>query len=217
MINISINSDRKIKMVTKEYVAIKEGVTKSGETNLIASARQGDLESFNNLVLRYQDRIFNLAVRILSDEDLADDVTQTTFLAAYKNLAGFRNGSFQSWLYRIATNACYDQFRQQKRHPVTSIQDQELGEEKYFPLVDYSSHSTMPEKELERHEMEKVVEHALDQLKIDLRNVVVLVDMQEVDYQEAAKILRIPVGTVKSRLSRGRQRLRQLLNPTFAE
>lgn len=204
-------------MVTKEYVAIQEVVTKSGETDLIARASRGDLEAFNCLVRRYQDKIYNLAVRILGDEDIADDVTQTTFLAAYQNLAGFRNGSFQSWLYRIATNACYDQFRQQKRHPVASIQDQELGEEKFLPLIDYSSHSMMPEKELERHEMEKVVEHALNQLKIDLRNVVVLVDMQEVDYQEAAQILRIPIGTVKSRLSRGRQRLRQLLNPTFAE
>jgi RNA polymerase sigma-70 factor (ECF subfamily) len=217
MVKTSINHDRIKIMVTKEYVAIKEEAIKSGETDLIANARRGDLEAFNHLVLQYQDRIFNLAARILGDEDMAGDVTQTTFLAAYQNLAGFRNGSFQSWLYRIATNACYDQFRQQNRHPVASIQDQELGEENFLPLDDYSSHCTLPEKELERHELERVVQQALNQLAIDMRNVVILVDMQDIDYQEAAQILHIPVGTVKSRLARGRQRLRQLLNPTFTE
>ncbi len=194
-------------------VAVTQDVSAvSDETVLIQASRKGDQDAFNQLVLRYQDRIYNLAVRILGDMDAASDITQNTFLTAYLNLKGFRNGSFRSWLYRIATNACYDVHRIHKRHPVLSIEGKELAEEKMLPLDEYSASSGLPEREFEKRELEQVIQHALDQLDFNQRSLVILIDQQELDYKEAAQILGIPVGTVKSRLARTRLRLRQLLS-----
>jgi RNA polymerase sigma-70 factor (ECF subfamily) len=175
-------------------------------------AQKGDLQVFNQLVLSYQEKIYNLAARILGDEDLAADITQNTFLTAYINMPRFRNGSFRSWLYRIATNACYDEFRRHKRYPVFSIEDEIAAEEKLSPLYDSSATSDLPETELERQEVELVVRQALNKLDVDQRAVVVLVDQQDLDYQQAAEVLAIPIGTLKSRLSRARQQLRDTLS-----
>ncbi len=190
---------------------VNDSLAASDETGLILSARNGDLEAFNRLVLSYQDRVYNLAARILGDADAAEDITQNTFLTAFLNLPRFRNGSFRSWLLRIATNACYDQYRQYQRHPVMSIETNELAEENMLPVDDFSSPVAMPEMDIERRELARLVQHALSQLDLDQRAVVILVDQQEFDYQEAAQILGLPIGTVKSRLSRARLRLRQLL------
>jgi RNA polymerase sigma factor (sigma-70 family) len=182
------------------------------EANLVRVAQKGDRDAFNRLVLSYQDRIFSLAARILGDENAADDITQNTFLSAYLNLPRFRNGSFRSWLYRIATNLCYDVLRKYKRHPVLSIENKDLPEESLIPLDDFSGSSVFPEAEVERLELQQAVQHALNQLDKDHRMVIVLVDIQEFDYRETAQILGIPIGTVKSRLARARLRLTQFLS-----
>ena len=200
-----------VDMAVTNIAAVQQITSSSDETELILAARQGDAAAFNQLVLSYQERIYNLSARILGDPDLAEDVTQNTFLAAYLNLARFRNGSFRSWLYRIATNACYDVHRQHKRHPVLSIDNSDLAEEKLSPVDDFSSFTAMPEEEIEAHELARLVQAALNQLDIDHRSVVILIDQLELDYREAAQILRIPVGTVKSRLARARLRLRRLI------
>jgi RNA polymerase sigma-70 factor (ECF subfamily) len=199
-------------MATTNYTAFQAGLPGSDEAGLIFNAKKGDLEAFNQLVLSYQDRIYNLTLRILGDEDAAGDITQNTFLTAYLNLPRFRGGSFRSWLYRIATNACYDVYRQHKRYPVLSIESEVLAEERLSPLYDFSGYSILPETEVERHELEQVIQQALNQLDADQRTVVVLVDQQDFDYRETAQILGIPIGTVKSRLSRARLRLHQLLS-----
>ena len=143
---------------------------------------------------------------------MADDITQNTFLTAYINLPRFRNGSFRSWLSRIATNLCYDEYRRNKRYPVLSVENNDLAEETLSPLYDFSGSSILPEVEVERHELEHAVREALSQLEVDQRTVIVLVDLQEFDYRETAHILGIPIGTVKSRLARARVQLRQLLS-----
>ncbi len=194
------------------YAAFQKSLNSPNETALILSARQGDLDAFNQLVLVYQDRIYNLALRILGDDYAAEDITQNTFLTAYLNLPRFRNGSFRSWLYRIATNACYDVYRRHKRHPVMSMENEELAEEKISPLDEFSNFGWLPEIELERHELARTVQRALNQLDMDQRAVVILVDQQDFDYLEAAQVLGIPVGTVKSRLARARMRLHQILS-----
>ncbi len=192
--------------------AVDQGSLNTGkEAWLISSARQGNQDAFNTLVLRYQDRVYNLAARILGDEDLADDITQNTFITAYLNLPRFRNGSFQGWLYRIATNACYDEFRKHKRNPVQSLEAGEFEEIGLSPISNMSPANVLPETELDRHELEQFIQHALDQLDPDQRTVIVLVDQLELDYQEAAQIIGVPIGTIKSRLARARTRLRQLL------
>lgn len=198
-------------MATTSYIANQDGVTSVNESDLIGAAIQGNLEAFNQLVRSYQERIYNLAARILGDKDTASDIAQHTFLTAYLNLPRFRNGSFSSWLHRIATNACYDIHRHNKRFPNLSIDKDDLGEEHLSPVDGFSSSHSLPEVEFERHEMEQRVQHALDQLDLIHRTVVVLVDLQGFDYQEAATILKVPIGTVKSRLARARFHLKMLL------
>ena len=183
------------------------------EANLVLAAQKGNLEAFNQMVLFYQDKIFNLALRILGDEDSAEDITQNTFLTAYLNLPRFRDGSFRSWLYRIATNACIDEIRKNKRHPILPLGYENDDEENSLPVYDIPDSSMMPEKECEKHEMERIIQLALTRLDADQRAVVVLVDLQDFDYQEAAQILRVPLGTLKSRLVRAHLRLRRLLYP----
>ena len=198
-------------MATASVATVDVDSTDMNESDLIFAARKGDADAFNQLVLRYQDRIYNLAVRILGDEDTASDVTQNTFLTAYLNLHRFRNGSFRIWLYRIATNACYDVFRKYKRHPTQSIEDMDLAVEKLASQDHFSSTTGEPEIEIERRELEQVVQSALNQLNVDQRAVLILVDQQEFEYQDAAHILGIALGTLKSRLTRARLRLRDLL------
>lgn len=198
-------------MITK-YAMTQASLLGMQDVDLVVAAQQGDLEAFNRIVLLYQDRIYALALRILGDGDSAEDITQNTFLAAYRNLPLFRNGSFRSWLYQIATNACYDEFRRLKRHPALPLEYEEDAEEKILPHYDSPNPGVLPEREVERHEVEQVIQQALNQLDADQRAVVLLVDLQDFDYQETAQILGIPLGTVKSRLTRGRLRLRHLLN-----
>ena len=104
------------------------------ETALVQSAQKGDLDSFNTLILNYQDRVFNTALRILGDEDIAQDAAQEAFISAFRSISSFRGGSFKAWLLRTVTNACYDELRRQKRKPTTPLEpDTEDGEEMDSP------------------------------------------------------------------------------------
>jgi RNA polymerase sigma-70 factor (ECF subfamily) len=198
-------------VMRNEYALSFDGLSISTESDLVQASKSGDRNAFNHLVMLYQDKIYNLAVRILGDEDAADDITQNTFLSAYLNLSSFRNGSFRSWLWRIATNACYDVYRQHKRHPVQPLEHDDFSEENISLPVEFLASRDVPEIEYEQRELERTVQQALNNLSRNLRMVVVLIDMQGCDYQEAAQILGIPTGTVKSRLARGRVRLHDLL------
>ncbi len=124
---------------------IQESFIGPNEDDLVSLAQKGDLESFNQIVLLWQDKIYALALRILGDEDSAEDITQNTFLAAYSSLPGFRNGSLRSWLYRIVTNACYDEFRRRKRHPALPLEYKDDAEEGLVPLQDLPDSGMLPE------------------------------------------------------------------------
>lgn len=194
-----------------EYTMIRDNLVDLNDVDLVLSAQEGDLDAFNKLVLIYQDSVFAIAYRILGDEASAEDIVQDSFLIAYRSLPRFRNGSFRSWLYRIVTNACYDELRRRKRHPLLPITYEDEGEERYLQYYDLPGASNLPEQAYERRELEQVVQRALDQLDEEYRAVVVLVDLEEFDYRKAAQILGIPIGTLKSRLTRARRRLRVLL------
>lgn len=198
-----------------QYETIRDSATSSPEDALIKDAQKGDLEAFNQLVISYQDRVFSLSLRILGDEDTAEDITQDAFLAAYHSLPRFRGGSFRGWLYRIATNACLDEIRRRKRRPMMSLDEGEEANENSLLPYDYQGFSILPEKEYERYEIEQAVQKALNQLGGDQRAVVVLVDLNDLDYLEAAQILGVPLGTVKSRLARARLQLHHLLSAEF--
>lgn len=181
------------------------------EAYLIENAQRGDLDAFNRLVLAYQDYVYNQAYRILGDEAAAADAAQEAFVAAYHNIRSFRGGSFRAWLFRIVTNACYDELRQRKRKPTTSLEPlNDAGEEIESPqwLADPSEG---PEDTLMRTQLANAIQHCLEDLPLEYRMVAVLVDVQGMDYDEAAQAISKPLGTVKSRLARARLRLRDCL------
>jgi len=181
------------------------------ESALIQSAKKGDLDSFNSLVLAYQNNLFNTALRILGDEHLAADATQEAFLSAFRSLSSFRGGSFKAWLYRTVTNAAYDELRKQKRRPSTPLEpDRRDGDELESPRW-LADPSMTPEQKAEADELQHAIQHCLESLPLEFRTVVVLADIQGLDYVEVAAAVRSPLGTIKSRLARARLRLRECL------
>jgi len=186
------------------------------EPALIHAAQRGDLEAFNILVLTYQDTVFNTALRILGDDDQAADASQDAFLSAFRNITAFRGGSFRAWLLRTVTNACYDELRRKKRRPAVPLEPETGdGEEMETPRW-MADPALSPEQELEADELEHAIQHCLNTLPTDFRTVVVLADIQGLDYSEVADAVRVPLGTIKSRLARARLRLRECLQD-FAE
>ena len=181
------------------------------EPALIQEAQRGDLDAFNTLILTYQDMLFNTALRIMGDEDAAADATQEAFLSAFRAIKSFRGGSFKAWLLRTVTNACYDELRRQKRRPTTPLEPEtDDGEEMEAPRW-LADPSLSPEQEIEVDELEHAIQHCLEALPVEFRTVVVLTDLQGMDYKEVAATIRVPLGTIKSRLARARLRLRECL------
>jgi len=179
------------------------------EPALIHAARRGNLDAFNELVLTYQHRLYNLAYRILGDPAAASDATQEALIAAYQKIATFQGGSFRSWLLRIVANRCYDELRRQKRRPITSWEDFGEVDEEANPALINGSES--PEQSVERAELARFLQAAIATLPPDQRVALVLSDVEGLSYADIADTLGVPVGTVKSRLARARARLRDLL------
>jgi RNA polymerase sigma-70 factor, ECF subfamily len=176
----------------------------SEENMLIQAASTGDLDSYNELVLRYQDAVLQLASRILKDENAAEDITQVVFMRAYHKLSSYYGGSFRAWVLKITTHQCLDELRRLARHPAVSL-DADEGEDDNYSLMEAVPLDAMtPEQEMVQREMQETVTSTLQSLPLDFRLVIELVDLQEMSYAQAAEILRCPVGTVKSRLSRAR-------------
>ena len=181
--------------------------TNGDETPLISATLAGDLESFNSLVLAYQNLIYNVALRILGERFAADDATQETFILAFRKLSAFRGGSFRSWLLRIVTNVCYDELRHRKRYPTSSLELQDDTGEQIESLKWMVDPGELPEERLERVDLARTIQACIDELPLEFRLVVILVDIQGLDYAETAEILSLPLGTVKSRLARARAKL----------
>jgi len=180
------------------------------EQRWIEAARSGDLEAFNELIRRYQDRLYSVAYRIMGDHDSAADAVQEALIAAFRGIRNFRGGSFLAWLLRIVTNACYDELRRRRRRPQASLEalfvvDQGPEAEQMLPPVEG------PEFYAERRELADLIHRAIQSLPADQRAVLVLADVEGYSYEEIAEILRVPLGTVKSRLSRARMRVRDFL------
>lgn len=184
------------------------------EPALIRGAREGDLDSFNRLVLEYQSIVFNVAYRIMGDGDSAGDAAQEAFISAYRNIGGYRGGSFKGWLLRIVTNACYDELRRRKRRPAASLEALtvvETGPDAEGE-AQLASEAESPEHHAERAELGGAIQRCLDDLPNDQRLAVVLCDIQEMDYSEIAAVMGTALGTVKSRIARARLKLRECLH-----
>lgn len=177
------------------------------ESGLVARAREGDGEAFNELVQRHQGLLYSVAYRILGNAQDAADATQDAFLSAYRAMLKFRGGSLKAWLVRIVTNACDDCLRRAKSRPVIVVDhDEEMDWPECLP-----DPGELPEAWVERGDLGQQIQRALMALSPKQRIVVVLSDLQGMHYAEIAQVLRIPLGTVRSRLNRGRRTLRNLL------
>jgi RNA polymerase sigma-70 factor (ECF subfamily) len=179
------------------------------EHYLIEQAQAGDVGAYNTLVLHYQDAVYNVAYRIMGEPGAAADASQEAFISAYKALHRFRGGSFKSWLMRIVTNACYDELRRRKRRPQSSL-DQIVESYESSPLL-VSQSTPGPEENRQWTEMIEAISHCLDELPDEQRVATVLRDVEGYDYGEIAEIMASTLGTVKSRLSRARAKLRECL------
>jgi RNA polymerase sigma-70 factor (ECF subfamily) len=178
------------------------------EVQAIQAAQAGDLPAFNRLVMAYQGMAYNVAYRIVGDADAAADACQEAFISAFKAIKKFRGGSFKSWILRIVTNACYDHLRYTGRRPADSLEEVTENPQYSPKLVSDHEH---PEEYALRQELNEVIQLGIETLPADQRVVLVLSDVQGFTYQEIADITGVSLGTVKSRLSRARAKLRDYL------
>ena len=176
------------------------------DRTLIDLSRGGDLDAFNELVNRYQDAVYGVALKMVRNPATAEDLAQDTFISAFRNITKFRGGNFRAWLLRIARNATYDHLRRSKRRPETSI-DENIG------TFSDTLRATEPEPEdtALSSELGRVITEGLMTLSNDHRLSIILVDMDGYRYEEAAEVMGVSVGTVKSRLNRARGRMRDFL------
>lgn len=177
----------------------------AGESALIERARRGDLDAFNDLVELHQRAVYNLCLRMIGNAAAAEDSAQEAFLSAWRGLAGYRGGSFRSWLMRIASNACTDELRRRVRRPALSLDVPPPGAE---DPIDVPDAAEGPETIVLRREHQAAIQAALLRLPQDQRLAVIMCDIQGFAYEEIAAAMRVSIGTVKSRISRGRDKLR---------
>jgi RNA polymerase sigma factor (sigma-70 family) len=177
------------------------------------AAQRGDVAAFNTLVQAYQRQVYNVCYRTLGNAEDAADATQDTFLSAFRSLKTFRGnaGGFRGWLLRVAVNACYDQLRRRQRRPSDSLDAPGDAPDELGPAERLPDPSAGPEQQALSGEVARQIEHALDRLAPEQRLAVVLCDIQGLSYEEAAQVMSVELGTVKSRLSRARANLRGLL------
>ena len=178
------------------------------EQALIDVARAGNLDAFNQLITTYERLAFSVAYRMLQDGDAAADAVQDSLIKAYRGLHTFRGGSFKSWLMRIVTNTCYDALRARKRRATASLDDLATAQEHSPYLID---HAESPAAHAERMELNRTIEQGIAALPHDQRLAVLLCDVHGYAYEEIAEITGVPMGTVKSRINRGRIKLREQL------
>lgn len=180
------------------------------DDRLVSLSRDGHLDAFNSIVERHQSAVYTLCFRLLGDPGAAEDAAQETFLAAYRALARFDGGNVRGWLLRIAANESKDELRRRKRRaptdPLFDIFDG-VESEREIPGDD-----PLPEAEIERMELNERLQGALLQVPFDQRNAVLLCDYYGFRYEEVASMTSSSIGTVKSRIHRGRERLRSILS-----
>jgi RNA polymerase sigma-70 factor (ECF subfamily) len=183
----------------------------TSEQILLERSKAGDIAAFEMLVEAYQKKIFNLAFRMIGNYDDAGDLAQEALIRVYKSIAGFKaQSSFSTWIYRITTNVCLDEIRKRKNKKVLSL-DEEIHVEDGEMQRQIESDDPLPEEVFEREELRQIVGDAIASLPEEQRTVLTLRDLQGLSYEEIADILDCPGGTVKSRINRARQALKNAL------
>jgi RNA polymerase sigma-70 factor (ECF subfamily) len=199
-------------------VAMEEGERLSGrqpgpaeqQAAWVAASQAGDREAFNRLVLAWQQKIFNLGLRMLGDRDEAAEATQEAFLSAFKGIRRFRvESTFSTWLYRIAVNECRTRLRRRSGRAFSSLDGQEGEGGRDTPLRLISDADQ--EQDLQRRERSRLVRQALEGLAVDERLAVELKFYQERTFDEISQVMEAPLSTVKSRFYRGLHHLKEQL------
>jgi RNA polymerase sigma-70 factor (ECF subfamily) len=175
---------------------------------LVRRARAGDGSAWEDIVSAYSRRIFNLAYRFTSSAEAAEDLTQEVFIRIYRTLEQYdaKQGDLSNWLMRLARNLIIDDYRHRQRNPQNSMADTVDDHQYHLRAV-----GTSAQREMERKELAAQVQEGIDKLPEDLRTCVILRDIEELSYQEIVDVLKIPEGTVKSRINRGRIELAKIL------
>lgn len=185
------------------------------DEQLMLRVGQGDKKAFDEIVRRYTSRMVNLAYQITGDRDLAEDIGQETFLRAYRSAARYREISkFSTWLYTIAINLCRNELRRRK-FKTYSLEAMAEREESDRVRIDIVDEKAKPDRDLEQKEIGHLVREAVASLPEKSRTPLVLRDIQGLTYEEIGEMLRLPEGTVKSRINRARLRVKQMLRPIF--
>jgi RNA polymerase sigma-70 factor, ECF subfamily len=176
--------------------------------DLVRRARSGDGAAWEDIVSAFSRRIFNLAYRFTSSPDAAEDLTQDVFIRVYRSLDQYdsKQGDLSNWLMRLARNLIIDDYRHRQRNPQNSMADAVDDHQYHLRAAGTSAH-----REMERKELASQVQEGIDKLPPDLRTCVILRDIEEMTYQEIVDVLKIPEGTVKSRINRGRIELAKIL------
>jgi RNA polymerase sigma-70 factor, ECF subfamily len=181
------------------------------EMALIGMAARGNLDAFNQLVFVYQELAYNHAYALLGDPDLAQDAAQDSFIKAFQGINGFRGGSFRGWLLKIVTNSTYDILRHSHRRPTQPLfPEDENGKEIESPTWIADPQASVETTVEHKEDIERLYQ-ILNELPDVYRRVITLIDINELDYAEAAQMLKIPIGTVKSRLARARLQIMEKL------
>jgi RNA polymerase sigma-70 factor, ECF subfamily len=183
---------------------------------LVRRCLSGDAAAWEEVVRLQNRRIYNLCYRFTNSPDDAQDLTQEVLIRVYRTLGSYdvEKGAFTTWLTTLARNLLVDHFRRSKQDRVTDSMDAGLREDNDSPTLSerLPDHAPSPDDRLASQETQKMVRAALARLSPDLREAVILRDLQDMDYKEIAQVLRVPEGTVKSRINRGRMELARLLS-----
>ena len=175
---------------------------------LIKKFQEGDVEAYNQLVFRFKDRLLNFIYRFVNDLDLAEDLVQDTLLKLYTHKDSYQEiAKFSTWLYTIAANLARTELRKKKRRKTFSVTELSRDDREFI----IASSDVDPSEDLSSQNFEKSVQRALAELPDDFKTIIILRDIQELSYDEISKIVDVPLGTVKSRINRGRVKLQQLL------
>jgi RNA polymerase sigma-70 factor (ECF subfamily) len=201
-------------MMTNNFLRVEKAwdCTEQSEIMLVRSAQSGNLEAFNALVLKYQDLMYGVALRILGQDALAQDATQEAIISAYQHIVNFRGDSLKAWLMRILINRCYDDIRRRQRTSTISLNEGLTDDGENQNLYSrFQNHVPSVEECVEDFEKIEYIQECLGKLPTDYRVILMLIDIEEMSYGEVSIVLRIPLGTVKSRLARARLYLRREL------
>lgn len=181
------------------------------EKYLLEKSKNGDVEAFEYLVNKYQKKVFNIALRMMGNYDDAGELAQEAFIKIFKSIKSFKEEStLSTWIYRIATNVCLDEMRKRKKRWILSL-DEEIQAEDGEIQRQVEDHAPTPDIIAEINDTKSVINKAIEKLPEDYRTVIVLRDLQGFSYEEIAKIIDKPDGTVKSRINRARKELKEIL------